>query len=360
MTTPTPSYLSIQSVCDQRRQQMIRNVPPPRINLVSPYETTNYTKFDLDMRRKAEILKYQKGSTKGNTLTKKQQWSQIAKGNYQTLSPSYLNTVTKKETNAVKIVDCSSSGLILTPLSASNVPPDPNVSFLYNDNQVPLYNYLNPISTRAYGFENNPVDPNAVFQVVVYNNTICESNIPNRIASILFVDNADQNAYTISIQNIPLAIYIKGDLSGGVAVINDTILNNAIINSIQLNAYYNDNLVPDRSLYQYTYYPNTLLQNYNLTINTNTQVNGNTFSGVQYIGTVSISNILLYASHGFVYDFKLNVNMSYISSKVPDIISMHTSLIANVTTDQISLYACSIQPVLSTYGSIPTLTISAV
>jgi len=335
---------------------MLYNVPPARINVVSPYVTTNYTKFDLDMRRKAEVLKYQRGSTKGDTLTKKQQWSQISKGNYQVLSPSYINRITKRETDAVKIVDCS-AGLILTPLSASNVPPDPNVPFLYDDNRVPLYNYLNPISTRAYGFQNVPLNTNMIFQTIVYNNTICETNISNKIASILFLDNANQNAYTLSIQNIPLAINIQGDLSGNNTIINDTILNDTVINSIQLNVYYNNNVVPDRSLYQYNYSPNTLLQNYNLTISSNIQQNGNTFKGIQYIGTVSIYNILLYANPGFIYDFELNVNMSYISSKVPNIISMHTSVIANITSDQISLYGCSIQPVLSS-NNIPTLTIA--
>jgi hypothetical protein len=217
---------------------------------------------------------------------------------------------------------------------------------------------LNPIYTRAYGFENVPLNPNMIFQTIVYNNTICETNIPNKIASILFQDNANQNAYTLSIQNIPLAINIQGDLSGnGTGIINDTILNNAVINGIRLNVYYNNNVVPDRSLYQYTYSPNTLLQNYNLTISSNIQQNGNTFKGIQYIGTVSIYNILLYANPGFIYDFELNVNLSYISSKVPYIISMHTSLVANITSDQISLYGCSIQPVLPS-NDIPTLTIS--
>jgi len=351
--------LSITSICDQRRKQMLNNIPPARITLVSPYESSEnkkpeFSKFDLDMRRKAEVLKYQKGSTKGNTMTKKQQWSQIANGNYQTLSSSVINRITKLETEAVKIIDCS-GGLILTPLSASNVPPDPNVPFLYNNEKVPLYNYLNPMSTRAYGFDNATTNMDAVFQTIIYNNVECNSEIPNKIASILFLDNANQNAYTLSINNIPLAINIQGDLSGD--IINDNILNCATINSIQLNVYYNDNLVPDRSLYQYYYSPNTLLQNYNLNIVTDITKNGNTFNGVQYIGTISISNILLYATHGFVYDFKLNVNISYIGSKSPDIISINASVIANITSDQISLYACTIQPVLSG-NNIPTMNIS--
>ena len=324
------NQLSIQSICDQRRQQIIYNKPLARINMISPYETTNYTKFELDMRRKAEILKYQKGSTKGNTLTKKQQWSQIMNGNTQTLSTSTSSENTCIIQNKPM------------PLSASNVPPDKNVSVLYNDESVPLYNFINPIYTRAYGFTNTPTNINLIFQQNILSNIICESNIPNKIASIIFSENADLNVYTISIHNIPLALYIQGDLSG--TNINLNITDDTVINSIQLNAYYNDNLVPDRSVYQYTYSP-TILQYYNLDISANTYLDGTTFKGIQYIGNVSISNILLYTSPGFIYDFKLTVNLSYFLARNTEIPSMHTSIIANVTPDQIFLHSCAIHPV---------------
>jgi hypothetical protein len=340
------NQLSIQSICDQRRQQTLYNKPLARINMISPYETSNYTKFDLDMRRKAEILKYQKGSTKGNTLTKKQKWAQIINGNTQSLSSSSSSS---ENTNTCIIQNKP------MPLSASDVPPDRNVSVLYNDETVPLYNFINPIFTRAYGFTNNPTNLNSIFQENILSNIICESNISNKIASIVFSENADLNVYTISIHNIPLALYIQGDLSG--TNINLNILNGVVINSIQLNAYYNDNLVPDRSIYRYTYSP-TILQSYNLDISANTYLDGNTFKGIQYIGNISISNILLYTSPGFIYDFKLTVNLSYFLARNTEIPSMHASIIANVTPDQIMLHSCSLQPVRS-ISEITTMSISS-
>ena len=336
------NQLSIQSICDQRRQQSLYNKPLARINMISPYETTNYTKFDLDMRRKVEILKYQKGSTKGNTLTKKQQWAQIINGNTPALSTSSDNT-------------CIIQNKPM-PLSASNVPPDRNVSVLYNDENVPLYNFINPIYTRAYGFTNTPTNIISVFQQNILSNIICESNISNKIASIVFSENADMNMYTISIHNIPLALYIQGDLSG--AQINLNIPNDTVINSIQLNAYYNDNLVPDRSVYQYTYSP-TILQSYDLDISANTYLDGTTFKGIQYIGNVSVSNILLYTSPGFIYDFKLKVNLSYFLARNTEIPSMHSSIIANITPDQIMLHSCAIRPVIPT-TEITTMNITSV
>jgi hypothetical protein len=338
---------------------MLYNKPPSRFNVISPYETTNYTKFDLDMRRKAEVLKYQKGSTKGNTLTKKQQWAQIANSNYQTLSTSYLKTITIFDDNiGLKIVDCSAANSIRTPLSACDVPPDPNVSFLYNDESVPLYNYLNPISTRAYGIQNLEENENVIFNTYVLYNTICENSISTKIASILFTDNANQTAYTISIQNIPLAFYMQGVLSNG--TFNETDSNIKILN-IQLETYYNDELVPERSIYHYIFSPSSILTTYTLNISANTYQSGNTFKGIQYIGTMSISNILLYANPGFIYDFRLNVSLSYSSNITPNVPSIHTSIIANITPDKISLHSCTIKPSLSdniSSDNIPTMTIS--
>lgn len=338
------NQLSIKSICDQRRQQSLYNKPPSRINMISPYETTSYTKFDLDMRRKAEILKYQKGSTKGNNLTKNQKWSQIVKGNSESLSTSLINSVTTSETLSSKVIGCALTNKPM-PLSASDVPPDPNVPFLYNDEKVPLYNYINPISTRAYGFIDTPLNVDSILQLNIISNAICQSNTSNKIASILFLDNADQNSYTINIMNIPLAIYIQGDLSG--AIINENIINAIVVNSIKLNVYYNDNIVPDRSVYQYTYSPTNLLQSYNVNISANTVQDGNTFKGIQYIGNISISNILLYTSPGFIYDLKLNTNVSFFPSRYPNIPSMNVSIIANITPDKISLHSCSIQPIVS-------------
>ena len=159
--------LALKTICDQRRRQQLSNVPPSRIEVLSPYETTRYTKFDLDMRRKAQILKYNQLNTQVNNLSNNQKWSQLVKGNAAKVSPFNPNVflgadIVPKYTPDVildleknKIVACLPSGaLIRTNPSASGVPPDPKVPFLYDDETVPLYNYVNPISTRAYGIQN--------------------------------------------------------------------------------------------------------------------------------------------------------------------------------------------------------------
>ena len=141
--TDNIANLAIQSICNIRRIQSLNNIPASRIELeVSPY-STGLRKFDLDMRRKAEILKYQNAYLQTNSLSKKQKWSQLTNGNTEKVSSAYLKS----------LISCNDS-LIYTNPSASNVPPDPNVPFLYNDETVPLYHLIDPKNTRAYGIIN--------------------------------------------------------------------------------------------------------------------------------------------------------------------------------------------------------------
>jgi len=146
------SDLALPSICSIRQQKQLTNIPPPRIEILSPYETTDYNRFDLDMRRKAQILKFDQLNTQVNNLSKKEKWSQLVN---RKKNPS-LKVEFDPEKNIIVPVACPNidGRDVRMPLSASNVPPDPNVPYLYNDETVPLYNYINPILTRAYGIQN--------------------------------------------------------------------------------------------------------------------------------------------------------------------------------------------------------------
>lgn len=141
--------LALTSICTILQQNRLTNIPPSRIEVLSPYETTKYSRFDLDMRRKTQILKYDQLNTQVNRLSKKEKWSRVVNGR----NPSLTNVVVDSQNNL--ILACPNpGGPLRMPLSASNVPPDPNVPYLYDDESVPLYNYINPILTRAYGIQN--------------------------------------------------------------------------------------------------------------------------------------------------------------------------------------------------------------
>jgi hypothetical protein len=67
-------------ILEQKKQFAIFNAAPPRAETASPYG--NYTKAQLDMRRKAEVLKHSNNrqNTKTNNLTKNQHWAMLARG----------------------------------------------------------------------------------------------------------------------------------------------------------------------------------------------------------------------------------------------------------------------------------------
>jgi hypothetical protein len=77
---------------ENRRVAALSNVPLTRFTLVSPYP--EFTKHQLDMRRKIEVLKYSNNASnsKTNNLTKKQHWAQIVSGNNREYSQNAINS----------------------------------------------------------------------------------------------------------------------------------------------------------------------------------------------------------------------------------------------------------------------------
>ena len=109
---------ALSSVCTQRAKQRLFNVPPPRYNIVSPYGG-QYTKAQLDMRRKAETLKYLK-NTSSFSGTKSGKWSQLVKGNsnqQQGNYPSITITTVDYQNNFQTITVQYPNTITITPVS---------------------------------------------------------------------------------------------------------------------------------------------------------------------------------------------------------------------------------------------------
>lgn len=161
---------SVKSICYQRNKKMLYNIPLPRYNVVSPY--TSHTKFQLDMRRKAEILQHNsvQKSTQTNSLTKAQRFAQMVR------SPPPLASIPEYDNN-----DCP------TLTSSSNVP-GPRIQ-LYMDNAVPLYNFATTV--RAYG--NLTLDNVSPWRVYKSTNGIltCLANKSTFLAAIEILDPID-------------------------------------------------------------------------------------------------------------------------------------------------------------------------
>ena len=133
----------INPILKDKQTHALNNVPPPRLNIVSPYPA--YSSFQLNMRRKVEILKYTspQQNTKTNTFTKNQLFANLAK-NMNAISQYQIN---EPYTNLVCIED-----KIKPTLSTSCDVPGPPIILQYEPT-VPLYNYVN--SNRSSAIINN-------------------------------------------------------------------------------------------------------------------------------------------------------------------------------------------------------------
>lgn len=128
---------------------------------------TNVSQYELDMRRKAEILKYKNNTSK---LTKKQEWAYINKLKRQGITwANQTGTATNPNAKGLTFLnddqttnilicknkkidiaqaitsDLSLSSIIARlnsfPTGASNVPPSDDTKVLYSDNNMPLTNF---------------------------------------------------------------------------------------------------------------------------------------------------------------------------------------------------------------------------
>ena len=293
-------------ICEQRRRQMLFNMPPVRITPKSPYVDTNYTQRDLDMRRKAEILQYGAGksSTKTNNLTKKEKWSQIANGKY------IGNVLYKSPTT-----ECPNDLAIPTPTSSSGVPGP--IMSLYLDSTVPLYNY----ATKTDAYAINP--PEKVVGWTMYNipDVICKSSyvdVESVFATLYIRSKLDTviNTYTLT---TPIAIYVSGTNKNESLTEQRTI--SVKIENIIPTIYYNGDMIrylkggPVISLDGKDINTNDddgnkinpVIMDLSLNKSTTTEYG---FGAVAYAGILTISNIVLNVEEGYIYDFNLIVNLS--------------------------------------------------
>jgi len=296
MSNPTINF-ALTSLCQQRSKQLLFNTPLPRNTPVSPYNGA-FTKFQLDMRRKAEVLKYNNNacSTKTNNLTKAERWSQIARGNsnsqssnfptinltlidyqgnYSNITVKYPDTLETIQTskysldtnkniildiNAYQIVgnsgyyyvnitkggainQCNNNILVPTPTSSSDVPGP--VINLIDDETVPLYNYNKNINAYSY---NSNIEQTKLW---LYNPTsdIFLLNGKNTKILTMMVSNLVNQPSNIFTLKFPISLYVTGtNISSNVLL--DPINNfynftglNIGIQSINFSVNYNNNSV---------------------------------------------------------------------------------------------------------------------
>jgi len=274
------------NLCFALRRKQLLNIPLARFTPVSPYSNaltgnpTGLTQFDLDMRRKAEILTYpsNKMSTQTNSQTKKEKWGQIVRGN-----------VRQRNT---KVIDCSGSGPILTPTTSSGVPGP--IMYLYNDANIPLYNY---VVTRTYATE--IPNKNAFWNTTAMTNVGLYSGRGETLFSMDINSNIDQPQYTYSL-SIPVGLRVEGRTVS--SAIFDTSFTLSIV-SAKLDILCNGNNV----LTTQQVLPNTSMT---IRVVDSSSTASVPFVATQFVNTLVFSDIPLYVSQVYEFAFVLTLTLA--------------------------------------------------
>lgn len=369
-----------QNVCDDpsyktsieiRNRFKILNVPPSRYDNLknSPYINTNsfnrtFTQAELNMRRKAEVLKYNasNSSTKTNGLTKKEKWKLLVNGSSQKRSLSYSfiqNNLVPATNNYIQT--CPSGTIQYTPTSSSGVPG--KIVNLYEDPTIPLYMYAT--KTDPYGLINQEENTSQFeYDKTLVNQYINQTN--SIILSSIYINKILTPLYTFSIQ-FPISIFISAQVkSGQTGFYNDILKVDFSNNPFQTSIYYGDSKVSNTTNINNPTYISTQSRSASFDIS----MNLSSFSGNQYIGIFYINNLTLNTQEGYIYDIllqnisDLNISsfkLSSLSNTIDTFYSYYENIqygiCANIEFNKLNKYInCTVQnptsfpfPSISTY-----------
>jgi hypothetical protein len=310
------------AICLAIQAQRRTRIPMVRFNPISPYSniatglSTNITTEQLNMRRKAEILKYESNRmpNQTNNLTKNQKWSRLV--TQPTRDRPYANDFNPD--NCPTNVPISST--------ASGVPGPPVM--LYEDPNIPLYNF---IVNRSYAY--NVPNENNYWEITVNTNVGLYSGVADSVFSLNILPSINRPQYTYGM-SIPIGLHAEGIHTGTFPwlpnSVSDTNTLVAItIKTASLIVYCNNKDITK----QLTGSP-TLIK----TINKNLTVNipyrqGQTFNVTQSIDNVTFSGITLFTSYIYTFDFKLKLDLDI------RINGVEISNIPSDVTESLTVYA---------------------
>ena len=321
------NILNLTNLCNQRRQQMLFNIPPSRNELQpSPYISVagkpSFTKDQLDMRRKAEILKY-KTSGQTNNPSKKEKFSQISRGKYQG-----------------NVLFCPQDISIPTLTSASGVPGP--IIYLVNDSTVPLYNYATNKDSK--GIIN--VTNNNNYSTLLIVNAQIFSSIKSSIASLYIRNNNNISLRSFKI-NSPFGIYITGkniEPTGNFEV-------KIKVTTINTTTFYSGSQVISVGgipTYSYSVQEKEIELDLipppeNLVTDTNF-----TYSAFVNLGNLKLSNINLFTQNGYIYDIKTEFLYTLYSPNSIIVNNSNATLYMNLTSDFYKSIEQNINPLSGT------------
>jgi hypothetical protein len=309
------------SMVQQRRQAQLANIPQIRFTLNSPYVGNRYSVFDLNMRRKAEILKYAPNlsASQTNKLTKKQQWTQLVN------APA--KNITK--TNDLTALVCPADRLIPTPTYKCDVPGP--VMLLYGDETVPLYNF-GTSSERTY--PDNMNTNYEMWTVITAADKLVPNNRETSLCTITIKENVDAPKYNLAFST-GIGFYVYGEIMD-----NDLVKINPYtisLDSVFFNIYYSG------KLYKSTPIPATL----NDFVFDVSGFSGR-FNAVQYVGNIVTPKLSVYSEPGYVYDARIIINLNVRGGGMNYLQSLNVLSYANLSNMNNEIKNCYVRSVPST------------
>jgi hypothetical protein len=277
--------LTLLNLCNQYKIYLAESIHPPRYDIISPYvpiSKTNpnllFTKEQLDMRRKVEILNYSGNNqnSKTNNPTRSEIWS-------------FLNN----QTSHSKI--CRNNPFVKTPTTASDVPGPPMDLFL--DPTVPLYNYISNRDRIADFSSSVTVND---WEYYLNNDIECNKNELTTGFDILY-DSTKQGRTTYRFQT-PISINLQGtkNIYSGPFFTSVREIEVRLTNVI-CKPFFGD--FPVISLGENT------VQNPNFNFKVLLPTAGGDFLATKYIGDLTVSNIILFTQYQYVYKIKLSFDI---------------------------------------------------
>lgn len=281
--TNSPTLLNL---CNQYKLYQMHLQHPPRYDIISPYIATSptnptllFTKEQLDMRRKVEILKYSgnQQNSKTNNPTRSEIWS-------------FLNS----QTSHSRI--CRSNPYVKIPTTASDVPGPPMDLFL--DPTVPLYNYL---SNR-----DKIDDFSSVLNVHDWNDYLdndIECNAKELKTCFGISYNSTKQGRTKYQFQTPIAIMIQGTKN----IHSGSFFSSVHEIEVQLT---NVKCVPYFGDFPTFSIGSNVVKLPNFNFKVLLPDTGGDFLATKYIGDLNVSNIILFTQYQYVYEIKVSFDIA--------------------------------------------------
>ncbi len=346
--------LSISPICDiieQKQRLSLYNVPPIRLGLVStPYP--QFSQFQLNMRRKVEILKHTnvQQNTKTNNKTKNENYAYLVKNNNIVLNPvKQLKLQNCIITNKLKPTSTTSCDIPGTPMT---IFYDPTVQ-LYNFKENRVYAFLDEINTSTFDFYTKNIIQyleELFFSTTPDNIFLSSHTYISTVGSLIIGKKLNVNKYKFSL-SIPIAFWFYGSLNSGYDIDGNYISKPAIIpneelsfsiTKIALNVFYNNKVVQPLTPAILDY--STII---NCSLNLNTLQSYKQFYGIQYLGMLNITELELETPPNTIYDMTLEFNYTYNKELANKLDFIQTGIYVNLpeATSPDYLFRCSLNSV---------------